>query len=211
MTAALKGSKEIAFTIVSMTLSLAAVFIPVLFMGGIVGRLLNEFAVTIGVAILVSGFVSLTLTPMLAARFLHPPRTASHGRMYMAIERVFVASTRRLRLGAAAGDDAPRRHDGRLGAAPRRDRLLLPHHSDGLHPEPGHRPAAGPDRSGAGHGLRVPDGAPAGDHPADSRGSERPVRDLDDRRRRAWRQRDRRPRVDRAQTARATGAHAPTR
>ena len=92
MTAALKGSKEIAFTIVSMTLSLVAVFIPVLFMGGIVGRLLNEFAVTIGVAILVSGFVSLTLTPMLSARFLQPPRAASHGRMYMAIERVFVAS-----------------------------------------------------------------------------------------------------------------------
>ncbi|HEY7474403.1 MAG TPA: efflux RND transporter permease subunit [Vicinamibacterales bacterium] len=92
MVAALKGSKEIAFTIVSMTISLAAVFIPVLFMGGIVGRLLNEFAVTIGVAILVSGFVSLTLTPMLSARFLHPPRTASHGRMYMAIERVFLAS-----------------------------------------------------------------------------------------------------------------------
>ncbi len=60
MQAALDGSKEIAFTIVSMTLSLAAVFIPVLFMGGIVGRLLHEFAVTIGVAILVSGFVSLT-------------------------------------------------------------------------------------------------------------------------------------------------------
>ena len=57
-----------------MTLSLAAVFIPVLFMGGIVGRLLHEFAVTIGVAILISGFVSLTLTPMLAARFLRPPQ-----------------------------------------------------------------------------------------------------------------------------------------
>ena len=92
MSAALKGSREIAFTIVSMTLSLAAVFIPVLFMGGIVGRLLNEFAVTIGVAILVSGFVSLTLTPMLSARFLHPPRDARHGRMYLAIERVFLAS-----------------------------------------------------------------------------------------------------------------------
>jgi HAE1 family hydrophobic/amphiphilic exporter-1 len=90
MTAALEGAREIAFTIVSMTLSLAAVFIPVLFMGGIVGRLLNEFAVTIGVAILVSGFVSLTLTPMLCARFLHPPRTASHGRMYWAIERLFI-------------------------------------------------------------------------------------------------------------------------
>lgn len=67
--ASLKGSREIGFTILSMTLSLVAVFIPVLFMGGILGRLLNEFAVTIGVAILVSGFVSLTLTPMLCRRF----------------------------------------------------------------------------------------------------------------------------------------------
>ena len=58
-----------------MTLSLAAVFIPVLFMGGILGRLFHEFAVTIGVAILISGFVSLTLTPMLCSRFLRPPAT----------------------------------------------------------------------------------------------------------------------------------------
>src|SRR6185312_15933318 len=69
MEAALNGSREIGFTIISMTLSLAAVFIPVLFMQGILGRLLHEFAVTITVAILVSGFVSLTLTPMLASRF----------------------------------------------------------------------------------------------------------------------------------------------
>jgi len=68
--AALKGSKEISFTIVSMTLSLAAVFIPVLFMGGIIGRLFREFAVTIGVAVLISGFIALTLTPMLSSRFL---------------------------------------------------------------------------------------------------------------------------------------------
>ncbi|MEI6243703.1 MAG: efflux RND transporter permease subunit, partial [Acidobacteriota bacterium] len=88
MTAALNGSKEVAFTIVSMTLSLAAVFIPVLFMGGVVGRLLHEFAVVIGVAILVSGFVSISLTPMLAARFLKPPQTR-HGFLYMAIEGVF--------------------------------------------------------------------------------------------------------------------------
>ena len=74
MEAALDGSQEIGFTILSMTLSLVAVFIPVLFMGGILGRLLHEFAVTIGVAILVSGFVSLTLTPMLCSRFLRPPR-----------------------------------------------------------------------------------------------------------------------------------------
>ncbi len=65
--AALTGSKEISFTIVSMTLSLAAVFIPVFFMGGILGRLLHEFAVVIGVAILISGFVSLSLTPSFAA------------------------------------------------------------------------------------------------------------------------------------------------
>ena len=68
--AALKGSREIGFTIMSMTLSLSAVFIPVLFMGGIVGRLFHEFAVTISAAILISGFVSLTLTPMLCSRFL---------------------------------------------------------------------------------------------------------------------------------------------
>src|SRR5690606_3882021 len=86
---ALRGSKEIGFTIISITLSLVAVFIPVLFMGGIVGRLLHEFAVTMGVAILISGFVSLTLTPMLAARYLKPPKTLQHGPMYMAIERVF--------------------------------------------------------------------------------------------------------------------------
>jgi HAE1 family hydrophobic/amphiphilic exporter-1 len=86
--AALIGAKEIGFTILSMTLSLAAVFIPVLFMGGVVGRLLHEFAVVITVAVLVSGFVSLTLTPMLCSRFLRPP-SASHGRLYMASERFF--------------------------------------------------------------------------------------------------------------------------
>jgi hydrophobic/amphiphilic exporter-1 (mainly G- bacteria), HAE1 family len=89
MQAALNGAKEIGFTIVSMTLSLAAVFIPVLFMGGIVGRLLHEFAVTIGVAILVSGVVSLSLTPMLCSRFLRPPREEHHGRVYGAFESFF--------------------------------------------------------------------------------------------------------------------------
>ncbi len=72
MQAALNGSKEIGFTILSMTLSLVAVFIPLLFLGGIVGRLFREFSVTIAVSILVSAFVSLTLTPMLGSRFLKP-------------------------------------------------------------------------------------------------------------------------------------------
>ncbi|HTV60198.1 MAG TPA: efflux RND transporter permease subunit [Verrucomicrobiae bacterium] len=89
MEAALSGSKEIGFTILSMTLSLAAVFIPVLFMGGIMGRLLHEFAVVIMVSILVSGFVSLTLTPMLCSRFLRSQHEMRHGRMYMTLERFF--------------------------------------------------------------------------------------------------------------------------
>jgi len=87
--AALDGAREIGFTILSMTLSLTAVFIPVLLMGGIIGRLFHEFAVTIGVAILVSGFVSLTLTPMLCSRFLRPPKEERHGRWYEATERVY--------------------------------------------------------------------------------------------------------------------------
>src|SRR5260370_11664504 len=86
--AALEGGREIAFTILSMTLSLAAVFIPVLFMSGIIGRLFHEFAVVIMVAILISGFVSLSLTPMLCSRFLKPP-TERHNALYRASERVF--------------------------------------------------------------------------------------------------------------------------
>jgi len=87
--AALEGAREIGFTILSMTISLTAVFIPVLFMGGIIGRLFHEFAVTIGIAILVSGFVSLTLTPMLCSRFLRAPSEERHGRFYEATERVY--------------------------------------------------------------------------------------------------------------------------
>jgi HAE1 family hydrophobic/amphiphilic exporter-1 len=89
MEAALKGSREIGFTIVSMTISLAAVFIPVLFMGGIVGRLFHEFAIAIGASILISGFVSLSLTPMLCSRFLKPHGEERHGRLYQISERGF--------------------------------------------------------------------------------------------------------------------------
>jgi HAE1 family hydrophobic/amphiphilic exporter-1 len=91
MRAAMDGASEIGFTIISMTISLAAVFIPVLFMGGIIGRLLNEFAVTIAVSILVSGFVSLSLTPMLGSRFLRSHEGERHGRAYQMIENVFNA------------------------------------------------------------------------------------------------------------------------
>ncbi len=89
MQAALDGASEVGFTILSMTFSLAAVFIPVLFMGGIIGKLFHEFAVTIGVAILVSGVVSLTLTPMLCSRFLRSSHGKQQGRFYQATERFY--------------------------------------------------------------------------------------------------------------------------
>ncbi len=85
--ATLKGSGEIAFTIVSMTLSLAAIFIPFLFIGGIAGRLFREFAVTIAAAVLFSGAVSLTLTPMISSRVLRPARRKRHGAVYRGVER----------------------------------------------------------------------------------------------------------------------------
>jgi HAE1 family hydrophobic/amphiphilic exporter-1 len=89
MEAALLGSKEIGFTILSMTISLVAVFIPVLFMGGMVGRLLHEFSVTIAIAILISAVISLTFTPMLASRFLRFSHTGKHGWIYRGLEAGF--------------------------------------------------------------------------------------------------------------------------
>ena len=92
--AAFLASREIGFTILSMTISLVAVFIPVLFMGGLVGRLLHEFSVTIAVAILISGFVSLTFTPMLGSRFLSYRHDVPHGHVYRGLEAGFEALTR---------------------------------------------------------------------------------------------------------------------
>ncbi|HUA56194.1 MAG TPA: multidrug efflux RND transporter permease subunit [Candidatus Sulfotelmatobacter sp.] len=89
--AALKGAGEIGFTIVSISCSLVAVFIPLLLMGGIVGRLFREFAVTVTVTIVVSAIVSLTLTPMMCSRFLKDPKHARHGRLYMLCEAFFDA------------------------------------------------------------------------------------------------------------------------
>jgi hydrophobic/amphiphilic exporter-1 (mainly G- bacteria), HAE1 family len=89
MEAALKGSQEIGFTIVSMTISLAAVFIPILFMAGVLGRLFREFAVTITAAVLISGMVSVTLTPMLCSRFLNGAALHAKGRFARVMERIF--------------------------------------------------------------------------------------------------------------------------
>ncbi len=95
MEAALKGSREITFTIISMTISLVAVFIPVFFMGGVIGRVFNEFAVVLGLAVLVSGFVSLTLTPMLASRFLRADHHVTEtGVVLRMLERGYLAMLR---------------------------------------------------------------------------------------------------------------------
>ncbi len=91
MTAALEGAQEIGFTVLSMTVSLAAVFIPILFMEGMLGRLFREFAVTVGVAVLVSGVVSLSMTPMMCSLMLKARGDEQHGRVYMALERMFDA------------------------------------------------------------------------------------------------------------------------
>ncbi len=171
MEAALDGSREIAFTILSMTFSLAAVFIPVLFLGGIMGRLLHEFAVTIAAAILVSGFVSLSLTPMLCSRFLRPPGAERHGRLYMATERGIRPAARGLPPEPRRGDD-PSARDARAGGGTARGDLL----SAGGHPQglPAQR-RSGPDsdvhQGGAGDFVRRDGQASGGDcrnHPARS-------------------------------------------
>ncbi|SFS19222.1 hydrophobe/amphiphile efflux-1 (HAE1) family protein [Dyella sp. OK004] len=92
--AAIDGTREVGFTIVSMTISLIAVFIPILLMGGIVGRLFREFAVTVSAAIVVSGIVSLTVTPMLCAWLIRPHHDQKHGRVYTALENFFEGMTR---------------------------------------------------------------------------------------------------------------------
>ncbi|EEF57568.1 acriflavin resistance protein [Pedosphaera parvula Ellin514] len=89
MEAALKGARQIGFTVISLSVSLIAVFIPLLFMTGIVGRLFREFAITLSISVVVSAIVSLTLTPMMCARLLKPESQEKHGRFYNATERMF--------------------------------------------------------------------------------------------------------------------------
>ncbi len=101
--AALKGAEQIGFTIVSLTVSLIAVLIPLLFMGDIVGRLFREFAVTLSVTILVSAVVSLTLTPMMCAQLLRHTPESEQGRFYRASERVFERDHRRSTAGRCGG------------------------------------------------------------------------------------------------------------
>ena len=137
--AALKGAAEIGFTILSLTVSLVAVLIPLLFMGDVVGRLFREFAITLGVTILISAVVSLTLTPMMCARLLRHTPPEQQGRFYRASERLFeriidgYGRTLRWVLGAPARDAAGRRRGARA------HRRALRRRAQGLLPGAGHR------------------------------------------------------------------------
>jgi HAE1 family hydrophobic/amphiphilic exporter-1 len=132
MQAAYDGSREIAFTILSMTVSLVAVFIPVLFMGGIVGRLLREFSVTIAAAILVSGFMSLSLTPMLCSRFLRPPHDQRHGLAVQLLRADLRRGTARIRRDLERRAQASSSGDGGLGRADRGHRESVHQSAKGL-------------------------------------------------------------------------------
>ena len=148
--AALKGSAEIGFTIISISVSLVAVLIPLLMMSGIIGRLFREFSVTIAMTIFVSAFVSLTLTPMMASRFLKSHDEERHGRLYNLSEKGFVAMAN----GYARGVDFVLRH--RFAtlltfiAHRGRHRLSVRHHSERLLSAAGHRHSVWHDRGRAG-------------------------------------------------------------
>ena len=176
MQAALDGSKEIAFTIVSMTLSLAAVFIPILFMGGIVGRLMHEFAVTIarrhpGIGPGVADADADAVQPLPQAAALDQAR-----RLYNAIERHVRRWLRRLRVDAPADDPLQGGDDGRLRAAAGRHRVSLPDRADRLHSRAS-IPASSTARSSSiqGIGYEATVGASAGGHGHPGQRSQRGV------------------------------------
>ena len=149
MEAAIKGAGEIGFTIVSISFSLVAVFIPLLFMGGIVGRLFREFAVTVTAAVLVSAFVCLTLTPMMCSRFLHHD-TSRHGWLYRAIEALFNGLIAFYRRTLDIALRHPFHHAAGVPRHRQPERLSLHHHPQGILPAAGQRRRAGYHRGRAG-------------------------------------------------------------
>ena len=157
MEAALKGSEQIGFTIISLTVSLIAVLIPLLFMGDVVGRLFHEFAITLAATIVISAVVSLTLVPMMCSRLLSPAAAgaksdhASGGRLFRALSR-FYGTTLEIVLRLSAG------HADRRARHFRADRLSLCRDPQGLLPDPGYRRHSGRDPGLAGDFVRQ-DGA----------------------------------------------------
>ncbi len=152
--AALKGARQIGFTVISISLSLVAVFIPLFFMSGLIGRLFHEFAVTLSAAILVSGVVSLTLTPMLCGRFLKSEeRHRQRGVIDRLSERGFNAMHRFLRTRLEVGPQTRIHHAHCHRAGDHRDRLPLLRCAEGIFPATGHGTNDGHDRGRAGHFL----------------------------------------------------------
>ncbi len=167
--AALKGAEQIGFTIISLTISLIAVLIPLLFMGDVVGRLFREFAITLAVSILISAVVSLTLTPMMCARLpaAHAEKE-KQGRFYRAKRRDLRPRDRALRPDARLGARPPARDAARRRRHAGAHRHPLHRHPEGLLPGAGHRRDPGHLRGAADDLVRRDGGAPAGARRASS-------------------------------------------
>ena len=171
LAAALKGARQIGFTIISLTVSLIAVLIPLLFMGDVVGRLFHEFAITLAVAILISAVVSLTLTPMMCARLLRHEREDEQSRLGRAVGRAFERIIALLRPGARLGARPSGGDAGRVRAHAGADRPALHVGAEGLLPGAGHRPDPGRHRGRAVDLVRRHGRTPAGAGRGDPEGS----------------------------------------
>ena len=204
--AALKGAGEIGFTIMSITLSLIAVFIPLFLMGGYVGLLFREFAVTVSVALVLSLLISLTLTPMMCARLLKP-ESRTHGRLFRLSEGGFNALLSAYEAGLKNRAASPLHHAADDVCDHRADRLSLRGHSQGLLSAAGHRADHRPVRSRAGYFLFRDGRAPAGAAQCHHEGSRRRIDRLGDRRRRRQHHGQQRPRLHCAQALQATRQH----
>ncbi len=202
LAAALKGSQQIGFTIISLTVSLIAALIPLLFMGEIVGRLFHEFAITLAVTIVISAAVSLTLVPMLCARLLHHRPTVRPRRLGLARGAGLSVDHRpiraRLDLGARSSAAHPRRGRHHPGG----DAAALRVHPEGLLSRSGYRRDSRHLRGGADHLVFRHGGAPAGARRRDSQGPGRAVPELVHRRRRRQHDLEQRPLPDQLEAAR---------
>ncbi len=202
MHAALEGARQIGFTLVSLTVSLIAVLIPLLFMADVVGRLFREFAITLAVSILISLVVSLTLTPMMCARLLKAEHDESHGRLYRAtgyfLDKTIELYGRALNVALRYEARDARHRAGHDGA----DGLAVHRRPEGLLPGAGHRRHPG-DHRGAADRVVLGDGRPAaGRRASHPEGAGHPRTVVVHRRRRLQRDAEQRPHADHADVAR---------
>ena len=193
MQAALKGSEQIGFTIISLTVSLIAVLIPLLFMGDVVGRLFHEFAITLAVTIVISAIVSLTLVPMMCARLVRHRPDAQRTRFDLAAERGFNWIIGRYDRGAERGARPPAADAAGRVAHPGGHRLALHHRAEGLLSGAGHRRAPRHFGRGADGLVRRHGAAPAGAGRRDPEGPRRREPQLLHRRRRHQHDAEHRP------------------